>query len=205
LQALYFSFLIKDMVIQQHRFTEVLSKVLEYAKNVLQIQVIDTSDLDPYFKGDLDGARIWIASALEDDEELFNVIHLIGHSVQWNVSNQLRSLGSVLHEKPNDQLLCQLQEYEWEANCYGLYLLHKLDVFDLDEWLSEKYRVDMFYLTHYYKTGEKLKEITDISLAYQFTWPLVEKKIPSFVPWANPETRRGIVIDFTNLTKKESV
>lgn len=191
------------MAIQQQRFMEVLSKVLEYAKNVLQIQVIDTSDLDPYFKGDLDGARIWIASSLEDDEELFNVIHLIGHSVQWNVSDQLRSLGSVLHEKPNDQLLHQLQEYEWEANCYGLYLLHLLDVFDLDEWLSEKYRVDMFYLTHYYKTGEKLKEITDISLAYQFTRPLLEKEIPSFVPWANPETRRGIVIDFTNLTKKE--
>jgi hypothetical protein len=199
---LYFSVSTNTMAIPSVRYTEVLKKVLDYAKAVLQIQVIDTSDLDPYFKGDLDGMRIWIASALEDDEELFNVVHLIGHSVQWNVSDKLRALGSVLHEKPNDELLHQLQEYEWEANCYGLYILHTLEVYDLDQWLSEKYRVDMFYLTHYYKTGEKLKEITDISLAYPFTWPLVEKKIPLFVPRANPETRRGIVIDFTDSVKK---
>lgn len=189
------------MAIPQQRFTEVLKNVLDYAKNIMHIQVIDTSDLDPYFKGDLDGARIWIASALDDEEELFNVLHLLGHSVQWNVSDELRALGSVLHEKPNDQLLRQLQQYEWEANCYGLYLFHTIGVYDLDEWLSEKYRMDMFYLTHYYKTGEKLKEITNIALAYQFTWALVEKKIPEFVPFANPETRRGIVIDFTNATK----
>jgi hypothetical protein len=132
---------------------------------------------------------------------LFNVIHLLGHCVQWNVSKELRALGSVLHEKPNDQLLHKLQVYEWEANCYGLAILHEIHVHDLDKWLFEKYRLDMFYLTHYYKTGEKLKEITDFALAHQFTWPLVEKKIPEFIPYANPETRRGIVIDFTNDVK----
>jgi hypothetical protein len=190
------------MAIPVQRFTEVLKKVLHYAKNEMHIDIIDTSDLDPYFKGDLDGARIWIASALDDDEELFNVVHLLGHSVQWNVSNELRELGSVLHERPDDQLLFQLQRYEWEANCYGLCILHALGVTDLDEWLAEKYRMDMFYLTHYYKTGEKLKEITDISLAYRFTWPLLEKKVPAFIPRPNPETRRGIVIDFTNATKQ---
>lgn len=190
------------MNISQQRFTQALKEVLEYSKNVLHIEVIDTSDLDPYFKGDLDGKRIWIASALEDEEELFNVIHLLGHSIQWNLSKELRALGSVLHENPDDQLLRKLQEYEWEANCYGLKILHEIGIRDLDQWLFEKYRLDMFYLTHYYKTGDKLKAITDVSLAYQFTWPLVEKNIPEFIPYANPETRRGIVIDFTNLTAK---
>jgi len=189
------------MGILHQRFTDVLNEVLEYARNRLHIEVIDTSDLDPYFKGDLDGARIWIASALDDEEELFNVIHLLGHSIQWNVSKELRVLGSVLHEKPDDQLLHKLQEYEWEANCYGFEIIHEIGVRDLDQWLFEKYRLDMFYLTHYYKTGEKLKEITNIALAHQFTWPLVEKKIPEFIPYANPETRRGIVIDFTNDVK----
>ena len=186
------------MSISSLRFTEVLKKVQDYAQGVLGLSIIDTSDLDPYFKGDLDGIRIWIASALDDDEELFNVLHLVGHSVQWNVSNELRSLGSVLHLKPDDGTLYKLQQYEWEANCYGLCILHKLQVLDLDEWLSRKYTEDMYYLTHFYKTGEKLKEITDISRVYEFTWPLVEKEIPIFSPWANPETRRGIVIDFTN-------
>jgi len=188
------------MTIKQKRFTEVLKNVVQYAEQVLRVTVIDTSDLDPYFKGDLDGARIWIASALDDEEELFNVLHLLGHSVQWNVSTELRTLGSVLHERPDDQLLQKLQEYEWEANCYGLFIFHQLGVYDLDQWLSENYKMDMFYLTHYYKTGEKLKEVTDFSLAHQFTWPLTEKEIPAFIPFANPETRNGIVLDFTNAT-----
>ena len=187
-----------NMSIALTRFTEVLKEVREYAENDLHLSIIDTSDLDPYFKGDLDGVRIWIASALEDEEELFNVLHLVGHSVQWNVSNELRSLGSILRLKPNDSTLFKLQQYEWEANCYGLFILHKLKVFDLDEWLYQKYREDMYYLTHFYKTGEKLKEITAISKAYEFTWPLIEKQVPVFSAWANPETRRGIVIDFTN-------
>jgi hypothetical protein len=192
----------QTMELRQQRFTEVLKELLVYARDVLHIEVIDTTGLDPYFKGDLDGARIWISAALDDEEELFNTVHLIGHCVQWNVSNELRALGSVLHEKPGDELLHSLQKYEWEANCYGLYILHHLQVYDLDAWLSEKYRLDMLYLTHYYKTGEKLKEVTDISLSYPFTWSLVEKEVPPFTPHPNPETRRGIVIDFTNATKR---
>jgi hypothetical protein len=190
------------MTVSNSRYTEVLEKVQDYAEKMLKLLIIDTSDLDPYFKGDLDGVRIWIASALDDDEELFNVLHLIGHSVQWNIDNELRSLGSVLHLKPDDVTLRKLQEYEWEANCYGLFLLHKLQVFDLDEWLFKKYTEDMYYLTHFYKTGEKLKEITDIGRVYKFSRPLMEKEIPNFTPWANPESRRGIVIDFTNATTK---
>jgi hypothetical protein len=185
------------------RFTEVLNKVRDYSAT-LGLSIIDTSDLDPYFKGDLDGARIWIASALDDDEELFNTLHLIGHCVQWNVSDELRALGSVLWFKPDDDTLRRLQQYEWEANCYGLFILHRLNVFDLDDWLTKKYTEDMYYLTHFYKTGEKLKEITDISRAYEFTRPLTEKMVPAIIPRPNPETRRGIVIDFTNATKIES-
>jgi len=184
------------------RFTEVLEKVRGYAENVLKLSIIDTSDLDAYFKGDLDGVRIWIASALDDDEELFNILHLVGHSAQWNLNSELRSLGSVLHLKPDDKTLYQLQEYEWEANCYGLSILHKLNVFDLDTWYFEKYKEDMYYLTHFYKTGEKLKVVTDVGKLYEFNRPLMEKNIPTFFPRANSESRRGIVIDFTNSTKR---
>lgn len=192
------------MPITPQRFTDVLKKVQGYAENRLGLTIIDTSDLDPYFKGDLDGVRIWIASALDDEEELFNVLHLVGHSIQWNISTELRSLGSVLHQKPDNDTLFRLQQYEWEANCYGLFILHELDVFDLDTWLTEKYIEDMSYLTHFYKTNEKLKEITDISRAYQFNRALMVKEFPSFTAWANTETRRGIVIDFTNALSAKS-
>lgn len=190
------------MPITPQRFTDVLKKLQLYAENQLGLKIIDTSDLDPYFKGDLDGARIWIASALDDEEELFNVLHLVGHSIQWNVSDELRSLGSVLHEKPDDATLLRLQQYEWEANCYGIFILHELGVFDLDEWLTEKYTEDMCYLTHFYKTGEKLKEVTEVSRAYKFNRALEDKTIPIFKAWSNPEKRNGIVIDFTNALNK---
>jgi len=182
-------------MIPEYKFTNALAKIWEYSKEI-GLEIVDTSKLDPFFKGDLNGVNIWIAATLPDEEELFNVLHLIGHSVQWNVSKELRALGSVLHNKPTEEVLKALQEYEWEANCYGLYALHQVGVHDLDGWLYAKYIEDMFYLTHYYKTGEKLKQITDISLAYSFTKPLKPLKIPKFEAYANAESRNGIVIDF---------
>lgn len=187
--------------IPKSRFSEVLNSVRSYARSV-GLSIVDTSDLDPYFKGDLDGVSIWIASALDDEEELFNVIHLIGHTVQWNVCKNLRALGSILHTNPDDKTLRQLQEYEWESNCYGLWILHRKGIFDLDQWLFEKYREDMYYLTNYYKTGEKLREITDFAKANEFAWPLVPKPIPKFFPYANKETRKGIVIEFNRANVK---
>lgn len=182
-------------MIPKHRFTSALSAIWQYT-NTIGLELVDTTELDPYFKGDLNGIKIWIAKALPDQEELFNVLHLIGHSVQWNVDASLRELGSVLHHKPSDELLKRLQEYEWQANCYALYALHEVGVYDLDGWLYSKYIEDMFYLTHYYKTGEKLKEITDISLAYSFTKLLQPLEIPKFEAYANEESRNGIVIAF---------
>jgi hypothetical protein len=179
----------------EEKLADALAKVYEYAKSI-GIIIVDTNELNPFFKGDLNGINIWISSGLHDDEELFNVLHLMGHTIQWNVDADLRALGSVLHSMPSDETLFRLQKYEWEANCYGLYILHKVGVYDLDEWLTNKYTTDMLYLTHYYKTGEKLKEVTDIALANEFTWPLSEKEIPMFTPYPNPETRNGIVIDF---------
>jgi hypothetical protein len=189
------------MQISPERFTEVLKLVRSYTTTI-GIQMVDTSELDPYFKGDLNGVSIWIAEALGDEEELFNSLHLIGHSVQWNVSKELRAMGSVFYTNPDDELLKKLQVYEWEANCYGLWVLHNLGVKDLDKWLFEKYREDMFYLTHFYKTGEKLKEITDFARSHEFIWPLEEKEVPAFTAYPNEESRNGIVVDFTNALKQ---
>lgn len=72
----------------------------------------------------------------------------------------------------------------------------------MDQWLYEKYHEDMYYLTHFYKTGEKLREITDIAKANEFAWPLVPKPIPRFFPYSNKESRNGIVIEFNRATVK---
>ena len=73
------------------------AKRLEKCERVIKelgLEVIYTHNLDPFFKGDLDGKRIFIGYHLQAEEKLFNLLHLAGHSVQWNVDELLRNLGS---------------------------------------------------------------------------------------------------------------
>lgn len=155
-----------------------------------------THNLDPFFKGDLDGKAIYISDHLSAEEKLFNLLHLAGHSVQWNVNALLRKLGSTLCRNPDDALLFQLQEYEWQANCYALCILKRAGIYYLDKWLCRKYVIDMLYLTHFYKTGEKLKQITAAAKAYLFKRELEYRTIPPFLPTASEHTRNGLVIAF---------
>jgi hypothetical protein len=176
-------------------FGEVLQKIETFVRE-MGLEICYTQNFDPFFKGDLDGKRIFIGNHLSMEEKVFNLVHLAGHSIQWNVDELLRNLGSELYRNPDDELLKKLQTYEWQANCYALSILHKTGVFNLDRWLSRKYVIDMLYLTHFYKTGEKLKRITQIAKAYPFKRELEIKDIPRFTPNAHERTRNGLVISF---------
>ncbi len=155
-----------------------------------------THNLDPFFKGDLDGKRIFIGSHLDDEDKLFNLLHLAGHCIQWNVDSLLRDLGSELYLNPDDELLKKLQTYEWQANCYGLAILRKADIFNLNSWLTKEYIRDMIYLTHFYKTGKKLRRMTKEARDFPFKRALQETPLPTFTPTAGTRTRNGIVISF---------
>lgn len=175
------------------------AKALQKCENTVKemgLVIHYTHNLDPFFKGDLDGKRIFIGDHLRVEEKLFHLVHLAGHSVQWNINELLRNLGSELYLHPDDKLLKKLQTYEWQANCYGLSILHKSKIVGLDKWLSKKYILDMLYLTHFYKTGKKLKRITSIAKAYPFKRELKVMPIPLFIPTAGNRTRNGLVISF---------
>jgi hypothetical protein len=176
-------------------FSAVLQKCEAVVKE-MGLVICYTHNLDPFFKGDLDGKIIYIGNHLSVKEKVFNLLHLAGHSIQWNVDELLRNLGSELYRNPDDELLKKLQVYEWQANCYALSILHKAGIFNLDNWLSQKYIIDMLYLTHFYKTGEKLKQITTIAKAYPFKRELEVQPIPAFTPAAGTHTRNGLVISF---------
>lgn len=160
-----------------------------------------TKEIDPFFKGDIDGKNIYIADHLSAEQKLFNILHLFGHNLQWTISEELRTLGSQLYNDPDDALLRKLQTYEYDANCYGLQLLYDVKEHKLEYWLEKKYEQDMLYLTHWYKTGEKTMKITELAKRYRFNKDLIAKPIPTgLVPYADPEKRniRGIVVDFTS-------
>lgn len=173
---------------------KVLNDVINYSKN-LGFVIHNTNQIDEFFKGDLDGLNIYLRE-IDADEDLFNILHMVGHSIQWSVSEELRVLGNVIYKDPSNEVLKKLQDYEWEANCYGYKILVDLGYSKLKKWLEAKYILDMLYLTHFYKTGEKLRVINEETLKHAYKKPLVAKEIPNFKPFAQKNNRNGIVIDF---------
>lgn len=173
-------------------FKIVLDKVIDYV-NDLGFNIIFKDDIDEFFKGDLDGLNI-ILRHINYEEDLFNILHMVGHSIQWNDSSDLRDFGNVVYNKPDEKLLAKLRNYEWEANCYGYKILTDLGYYNLKNWLELKCTLDMVYLTHFYKTGEKLRGVVNMDNIERLS--LNPKELPKIIPKSQDMTRNGIVINF---------
>ena len=159
----------------EDRFREVWTIVEPYVERRWGIPV-HVRDVANPFTGDLDGAEIHVDHDLPAEDALFNLVHLFGHTVQWNVSARAREIGSVVHDKPDDALLRELGDYELEACRYSMQLFHDAGVRDLDQWLSDFARCDAGYLDHFYRTGEKR--------AFRSFW---KSGVPLLTPLAIPE------------------
>lgn len=171
---------------------------LLHRADTLGIEVEESNDLDKYFKGDMDGKNIWLSPHLSTEEKVFDLLHMIGHTIQWNVDEELYKLGSVLYQNPSPELLDRLQRYEWEANCYAAYILvGVVGNTPASKWLYKKYEEDMQLLTHFYLTGEKVTEVSKLGYCTAKVWDLEAKIIPKFTPKARPRRRNGLVINFT--------
>lgn len=162
------------------------------------IEIFYTKKIIPFFKGDLDGKMVFISNKLSNEEKLFNLLHLSGHTIQWNTNQDLYEIGSKLHKNPSKSLLRKLQRYEWNASRIGLSLLHKAGIKKLDNWMSILVKLDMTYLTYFYVTGKKSKRIIASGELYKFRKnKLKPKKIPDFsARKISKGTRNGIVIKF---------
>lgn len=175
-------------------FTSALEKTEKLA-NALGITVLypPANELDPFFKGDLDGKTIYISNELTKEEKLFDLLHLIGHTIQWNVNEQHYELGSVLHSNPSEGVMALLYAYEWEANCYGLYILEYIGHKNLRDWLYDLFKEDINYLMEFYKSGKKEKILPEDRVPVVELFP---KPIPYFTPKQRKSSREGIVIGF---------
>lgn len=80
---------------------------------------IEVANIAPPLKGDLDGLRIVVGEHNTDDERLFLVAHLFGHTVQWNLSADWRRLGMAMPVNPTASELDALEAYEREACRYS--------------------------------------------------------------------------------------
>ena len=148
-------------------------------------------DVPPPFTGDLDGERIDLDHDLPIDEALFILLHLFGHTVQWNASEETRALGLAPVKDPTDELLAEIEAYEREAGRYSTQLLHELGIFELDQWLADFTDADVRYLLHFYRTAEKLP----LEQVWRGSQPPIEPApIPHFQPTRWLSRSDGVVI-----------
>jgi len=152
---------------------------------------VEVASIEPPLKGDLDGSRILVGDHNTDEERLFLVAHLFGHTVQWNVSAELRRLGMTMPVKPTNDQLDALEAYEREACRYSQQALHEAGVSGLDQWLADYSASDLAFLRHLYTTGERR--------AFQGFWtpgqPLIEPlAIPPFTPTRWRRREQAIVL-----------
>jgi hypothetical protein len=116
---------------------------------------VHIQDVPNPFTGDLDGEQIMVDYDLEIEDALFILIHLFGHTVQWNVSARQREVAFLAPATWTDEQLRAAMAYEAQACRYSLELLHEAGIHDLDQWLSDFAACDSRYLMHFYRTGEK--------------------------------------------------
>lgn len=160
-------------------FKTAYDKVERHIEDRYGIPVSIGDVLDPN-TGDFDGTRIQIDHAQELDSAFFVLIHLFGHTVQWNISAEYRELGSDLSIGKSPEVLARIMEYEQNATRYSLQLMYEVGITDLDQWVADYFAADSKYLEHYYRTGEKLAFAPLVQPGKGKL--LVPLKIPDFKP-----------------------
>jgi hypothetical protein len=108
------------------------------------------------YTGQFDGLEIWVDPEKDPEEALFILVHLFGHTVQWNLDAHLREVGlAVTGVKEED--LPRIYEYERQASQLALGLLAEIGQADLARWLTDCFGADWKFLSRFYRTGEKLR------------------------------------------------
>lgn len=159
-------------------FRSVYNRLVPLIEGRYGIEVAISDVVDPN-TGDFDGQRILIDHDQDLEVAVFVLIHLFGHTVQWNVSEAYRTLGLDVAVGKTEEEMAAITEYERGATQLGIALLHEAGIFDMDGWASDWWRADFEYLRHFYATGEKLDMARLLKRGGLALEPL---PIPTFTP-----------------------
>ncbi|KAF0245211.1 MAG: hypothetical protein FD180_1758 [Planctomycetota bacterium] len=138
----------------QDRLVEVFNIIERHIEDRYGIPVMISDVLDPN-TGDFDGVQIKIDYANDIEIAVFVLIHLFGHTVQWNTHPRFREIGQDTNLRKSEEELKEIAVYEKEATQLSMALLHEAGVRDLDQWVSDWWRADFAWLTNFYRTGER--------------------------------------------------
>lgn len=179
------------MGFDDQRFLEVFNQLEHRIETVYGIPVRIT-DVPHPFTGDLDGAEIHVDYDEDPETALFILVHLFGHTVQWNLSERAREIGlAVFDLEPTEENLAELKVYEVQACQYSMQLMHDAGIRDFDQWLSDFAACDFAYLKHFYLTREK----REFRSFWRRNSPMVTPlAVPEFQPRKLISRWQGIVV-----------
>ena len=129
--------------------------------------------------GTFDGAEIGIDWANDPEMSLFVLVHLFGHTVQWNTVESYRTIDQRVKPGAPAEVIEEAHVYERNASRLGMTLLHDAGVHDRDAWLSDWCGSDWRYLSTFYATGKLPDWHSCRSAGHPRIEPLA---IPPFVP-----------------------
>ncbi len=130
------------------------------------------------YTGQFDGKEIWVDLEKDPEEAVFILVHLFGHTIQWNQDEKLRALGLAVSGVKVDDLP-RIYQYERQASQLGLELLEETGEFRLARWLTDRFGADWKFLEHFYRTGEKVRFETESGAGEALLEAL---PIPGFIP-----------------------
>jgi hypothetical protein len=136
-----------DLPLKQ-AFRQVRARVESYG---VRVYVGDVQDPNT---GTFDGAEIGIDYANDMEMSLFVLVHLFGHTVQWNLVPAYRTIDTRVKPGAPPEIIEEARVYEQNASRIGLQLLHDAGVRDRDRWISDWWVSDWSYLSTYYATGK---------------------------------------------------
>lgn len=142
----------------------------------IRVYVGDVTDPNT---GTFDGAEIGIDYANDLEMSLFVLVHLFGHTVQWNTVPAYRTIDTRVHPGAPPEVIEEARVYEENASRYGLQLLHDAGITDRDQWISDWRASDWKYLSSYYATGVLPAWADCRSTGHPLLAPL---PIPAFTP-----------------------
>src|SRR5262249_53975338 len=130
------------------------------------------------YTGQFDGREIWVDLDKDPEEAVFILVHLFGHTVQWNLDENLRRLGLAV-SGVTEADLPRIYQYERQASQFGLALLEETNEFRLGRWLTNLFGADWKFLAQFYRTGEKVRFEAEAGADEPL---LTSIPIPRFIP-----------------------
>jgi len=131
--------------------------------------------------GTFDGSEIGVDFANDLEMSLFVLVHLFGHTVQWNTVPAYRTIDARVRPGAAPEVIDEARTYEQNASRYGLALMHRAGIRDRDRWISDWWASDWRYLSTFYATG-KLPVWAECRIHDGAAPLLTPLEIPPFTP-----------------------